>query len=289
MIAYHLHKLYSIIGENDKTLRFSSLIIQTEVKKSSLVFTTPPYRFPCHPPLDRIFFQSHPWEISFITTLEKNIAQNFDQLECQCKSQSGTLSLLPFLRHLLPPLAVSMALNDTSARAQENAVSVNTVLSVTGVYHSQPIRNYRFVLSRYSISSAITSPSTCPNNRWHPSPSRDWTYVMSFITEYICAPWPCQDTVVGLCYSRFDFKPSQKPLLFSKNVCFWTARFNLSSHRLREKTLFVIAEFVFAVGHGGIRQWEDNALLSVFGPLLNPKHVLWVPSVGLLPEDVHSL
>ena len=133
MIAYHLHKLYSIIGENDKTLRFSSLIIQTEVKKSSLVFTTPPYRFPCHPPLDRIFF-----------------------------------------RHLLPPLAVSMALNDTSARAQENAVSgVNTVLSVTGVYHSQPIRNYRFVLSRYSISSAITSPSTCPNNRWHPSPSRD--------------------------------------------------------------------------------------------------------------------
>ena len=61
------------------------------------------------------------------------------------------------------------------------------------------------------------------------------------------------------------------------------------SHRLREKTLFDIAEFVFAVGHGGIRQWEDNALLSVFGPLLNPKHVLWVPSVRLLPENVHSL
>ena len=71
--------------------------------------------------------------------LEKNIVQNYDQLGCQCKSQAGSLSLsTPLLKHLLYPLAVSMALNNTSTHAQENVVSVvNTLLSDTAVDQNQ--------------------------------------------------------------------------------------------------------------------------------------------------------
>ena len=134
MNAYQLHKLYSIIGKMIKHKYVFPLIIQTKVKKSSCVFNTPPYRSLCHPSLDRLFFQSNPRFSFLLLRLRRTSPRTFISMGANVNPKLDLSLSTPLLEHLLVLLAVSLALNNTSARAQESVVSVaNTALLDTGV------------------------------------------------------------------------------------------------------------------------------------------------------------
>ena len=46
---------------------------------------------------------------------------------------------------------------------------------------------------------------------------------------------------------------------------------SLPTGRRKKFSLPVLAECAFAVGQGGIRQWEDDAAVLVISPLLDPR------------------
>ena len=146
------------------------LIIQTEVKKSSLVFTTPPYRSPCHPPLDRSFFQSHRRKMSVILCLRRTSSRTMISLGANVNPK------LDLSVSLYSPSQTS-SLSFGSVDGPEQHLNARTgercqrrqYITIGYSCWSEPVLNYSFVLSRYSISYAITRPPTCPNCRWHPS------------------------------------------------------------------------------------------------------------------------